>query len=108
MTADVRRLVPVLSLAAMLGACAQGPADFVSGDFFRAPPATARPVLAPDEREDLPQREFVQITIITGRGRRRACIPTPAFWGQEPSTVVDIIGAAQDLISAIREAQTRP
>lgn len=62
----------------------------------------------PDEREDLPQREFVQITIITGRGRRRACIPTPAFWGQEPSTVVHIIGAAQDLISAIREAQTRP
>lgn len=62
----------------------------------------------PDERDDLPQSEFVQITIITGSGRRRASIPARALWGQEPSTVVDIIGAAQDLISAIRLANTRP
>ena len=57
-----------------------------------------------DDRVDLPPADFVQITVITPSGRCRASIPTAAFWGQEPSTVVDLIAAIQDVISAIRSA----
>ena len=55
-----------------------------------------------DDRLDLPSADVVQITVITGAGRRRASVPAAAFWGQEPSTVVDLIAAIQDVISAIR------
>lgn len=58
-----------------------------------------------DERVDLPPGHLVQITVITRTGRRRASVPEAAFWGREPSTVVELIGAIQDLISTIREAE---
>lgn len=57
-----------------------------------------------DERVDLPQADLVQITLITLNGRRRANIPATAFWGEEPSAVVELIAAIHDVISAIREA----
>jgi hypothetical protein len=56
-----------------------------------------------DDRVDLPAADLVQITLITPTGRRRASVPAPAFWGQEPSTVADLIAAIHDVISAIRE-----
>jgi hypothetical protein len=56
-----------------------------------------------DDRVDLPPVDLVQITLITPTGRRRACVPADAFWGKEPSTVVDLIGAIHAVISAIRE-----
>jgi hypothetical protein len=62
----------------------------------------------PDDRVDLPSADLVQITVITPTGRRRASVPAAAFWGQEPSTVVDLIAAIQDLISAIRDASPPP
>jgi len=55
-----------------------------------------------DERVDLPQADMVQITLVTPAGRRRAGVPAAAFWGEEPSTVVELIAAIQDVISAIR------
>lgn len=57
-----------------------------------------------DERVNLPSVDFVQITLITSTGRRRASVPAAAFWGQEPSTVIDLIAAIQDVISAISGA----
>jgi hypothetical protein len=54
-----------------------------------------------DDRVDLPPVDLVQVTLITLTGRRRASVPAAAFWGQEPSTVVDLIAAIQDVISAI-------
>jgi len=56
-----------------------------------------------DERVDLPSADLVQVTVITPIGRRRASIPAAAFWGQEPSTVAELIAAIQALITAIRE-----
>lgn len=56
----------------------------------------------PDERVDLPPADMVQITLVTPTGRRRASVPAAAFWGNEPSTVVELIAAIQDVISAIR------
>jgi hypothetical protein len=58
-----------------------------------------------DDRVDLPPADLVQITVITPTGRRRASVPAAAFWGQEPSTVSDLIAAIQDLISGIGEAK---
>lgn len=55
-----------------------------------------------DERVDLPAADMVQITLITPTGRRRANVPAAAFWGGEPSTVAELIGAVHDVISAIR------
>jgi hypothetical protein len=60
-----------------------------------------------DDRVDLPNDDLVQITIITPSGRRRASVPAAAFWGQEPSTVIDIIVAVQDVITAINQIQSR-
>jgi hypothetical protein len=57
-----------------------------------------------DERVDLPPTDMVQITVMTPSGRRRACVPAAAFWGAEPSTVVELIAAIQDLMSTIRGA----
>jgi hypothetical protein len=56
-----------------------------------------------DERVDLPPPEFVQITLLTRAAQRRANIESAAFWGKEPSTIPDIIGAIQDVLSALRE-----
>lgn len=42
-----------------------------------------------DERVDLPLPDMVQITLITPDGRRRANVPAAAFWGEEPSTVIE-------------------
>jgi hypothetical protein len=61
-----------------------------------------------DDRVDLPAADLVQINLITPTGRRRASVPAAAFWGQEPSTVVELIAAIQDLISAIRGAGPPP
>ena len=58
-----------------------------------------------DERVDLPQGDLVQVTLVTPAGRRRANVPAAAFWGDEPSTVVDLIAAIHDVISAIREIE---
>jgi hypothetical protein len=58
-----------------------------------------------DDRIDLPPADLIQITVITPTGRRRASVPAAAFWGQEPSTVSDLIAAIQDVISGIREAK---
>lgn len=58
-----------------------------------------------DDRVDLPPVDLVQFTLITPNGRRRASVPSAAFWGQEPSSVVDLIAAAQDVISAIRDSE---
>src|SRR5262245_15450288 len=55
-----------------------------------------------DERVDLPPADMVQITLVTHVGRRRANVPAAAFWGNEPSTVVELIAAIHDVISAIR------
>lgn len=55
-----------------------------------------------DERVDVPPADMVQITLVTATGRRRASVPAAAFWGKEPSTVVELIGAIHDVISAIR------
>jgi hypothetical protein len=55
-----------------------------------------------DDRVDLPPADLVQITVMTPSGRRRASVPAAAFWGQEPSTVLDLIVAIQDLISELR------
>jgi hypothetical protein len=57
----------------------------------------------PDDRMDLPTADLVQITVMTPTERRRASVPVAAFWGQEPSTVFELIAAIQDVISAIRE-----
>lgn len=57
----------------------------------------------PDERTNLPSVDYVQITVITPAGRRRALVPATIFWGQEPSTIADLVGAIQDVISALRE-----
>jgi hypothetical protein len=48
---------------------------------------------------------MVQITVVTPAGRRRANVPAAAFWGDEPSTVVELIGAIHDVISAVRAAE---
>jgi hypothetical protein len=58
-----------------------------------------------DDRVDFPPSDLVQITLITPTGRRRASVPGAAFWGDEPSTVVDLIAAIQDVISAIRDTE---
>ena len=58
-----------------------------------------------DERADLPPADLVQITLITPAGRRRASVPTAAFWGEEPSTVVELISAVHELTSAIRRIE---
>lgn len=58
----------------------------------------------PDDRVDLPAPDMVQLTILTPSGRRRASIPSAAFWGQEPSTVIHLVSAAQAVLSALREA----
>jgi hypothetical protein len=55
-----------------------------------------------DQRVDLPAADMVQITLVTPTGRRRANVPAAAFWGSEPSTVVELIAAIHDVISAIR------
>lgn len=55
-----------------------------------------------DERVDLPAADMVQITLVTPTGRRRANVPAAAFWGAEPSTIVELIAAIHDVISAIR------
>ena len=55
-----------------------------------------------DDRVDLPPTDMVQITVMTPRGRRRACVPAAAFWGAEPSTVVELIAAIQDVMTTIR------
>lgn len=57
----------------------------------------------PDDRVGLPGEDMVQVTLITPSGRRRAGIPVDAFWGREPSSVIDLIGAIQNWISAIRQ-----
>ena len=57
-----------------------------------------------DERVDLPPADMVQITLVTPTGHRRASVPAAAFWGKEPSTVVELIAAIQDVISALRGA----
>jgi hypothetical protein len=57
-----------------------------------------------DERVNLPPVDLVQITLITSTGRRRASVPAAAFWGQEPSTVIDLIAAIHDLLSVISAA----
>ncbi|WCO68424.1 hypothetical protein PO878_06745 [Iamia majanohamensis] len=57
-----------------------------------------------DERVDLPPADMVQLTVLTPSGRRRARIPSRAFWGQEPSTVAHLVAAAQALLGAVREA----
>ena len=59
-------------------------------------------MLPADERVDLPLADMVQITVITPTGHRRASVPAAAFWGTEPSTVVERIAAIQDVISALR------
>lgn len=59
-----------------------------------------------DDRMDLPLEDLVQITIITPSGRHRASVPVAAFWGEEPSTVGDIIAAIQDVVTAIRQIQS--
>lgn len=56
-----------------------------------------------DERMELPPADLVQVTLLTPTGRRRASVPAAAFWGEEPSTVVELIAAIHDVISAIRE-----
>jgi hypothetical protein len=58
-----------------------------------------------DERVDLPQAGMVQITVVTPTERRRANVPAAAFWGDEPSTVVGLIAAIHDVITAIREIE---
>lgn len=58
-----------------------------------------------DERLDLPTAELVQITVITPAGRRRASVPAAAFWGREPSTVVELIAAVHGVITALREIE---
>ncbi len=55
-----------------------------------------------DERVNLPPSDMVQITLVTVTGRRRASVPADAFWGKEPSSVVELIAAIHDVISAIR------
>jgi hypothetical protein len=57
----------------------------------------------PDDRVDLPPSDLVQITMMTPTGRRRASVPAAAFWGREPSTVVALIAAIQEVISAIQQ-----
>jgi hypothetical protein len=37
--------------------------------------------------------------------RRRASLPSAAFWGREPSTVVELIAAIHGVISALRELE---
>ncbi len=56
----------------------------------------------PDDRVDLPPADLVHITLVTAAGRRRASVPAAAFWGDEPSTVIELIAAIHDVISAIR------
>lgn len=58
-----------------------------------------------DERVDLPAADMVQITLVTPTGRRRANVPAAAFWGGEPSTVVELIAAIHEVISAIRDTE---
>ena len=59
-----------------------------------------------DKRTNLPEPGMVQITVLTPKGRQRANLPEPAFWGEEPSTLQPLISAMQDLITAIRTAET--
>ena len=67
------------------------------------PEAIAKIEIFPeDDRVDLPPTDMVQITVMTPRGRRRACVPAAAFWGAEPSTVVELIAAIQDVMTTIR------
>jgi hypothetical protein len=58
-----------------------------------------------DERTDVPSADLVQVTVITPTGRRRASLPSAAFWGREPSTVVELIAAIHGVISALRELE---
>jgi hypothetical protein len=57
----------------------------------------------PDDRVDLPPEEYVTITLITRSGRRRANVESVAFWGEVPSTIPEIIGAIQDVITAVSQ-----
>lgn len=57
----------------------------------------------PDDRTDLPDVGHVQVTLLTRDGRRRALVEADAFWGQIPSTIPEIIGAIQDVMTALRE-----
>lgn len=52
----------------------------------------------------LPSPGLVQVTVLTPDGSRQAHLPEAAFWGREPSTVGALIGAIQQLITAISEA----
>lgn len=62
-------------------------------------------MLPPDERTDLPPADLVQVTVVTPAGRRRASLPSEAFWGREPSTVVELIAAIHGVITALREVE---
>ncbi len=55
-----------------------------------------------DERVDLPSAGLVQVTLVTSAGRRRANVPAAAFWGDEPSSVIELVAAVHGVISAIR------
>jgi hypothetical protein len=57
-----------------------------------------------DDRTDLPGPELVQVTLLTRAARQRASIDLSMFWGQEPSTIPDLIEAIQNLITALRES----
>ena len=55
-----------------------------------------------DDRTDLPSPEYLAVTVLTPAGRRRAHVPHAAFMGQEPSSVVPLLAAIHDVITAIR------
>jgi hypothetical protein len=59
--------------------------------------------LPPSDEVTLPPADLVLVTVITPSGRRRGGIPIDAFWGREPSGVVDLIAAVHEVISAVRE-----
>lgn len=56
----------------------------------------------PDDTDADPTDRYVQVTVLTPSGRRRAAIPNPAFWGEEPSGVLPLIVAIHGVISAVR------
>ena len=59
--------------------------------------------LPPNDDVGLPPADLVLVTVLTPDGRRRGAIPLEAFWGREPSGVVELIVAIHEVITAVRE-----
>jgi hypothetical protein len=62
------------------------------------------PSFAQDDDGSLPPPGSVRVHLLTPAGSRRGDLPEEAFWGEVPSGLAPVIEAAQEVLTALREA----